>query len=69
MIHTSSQQTYTDLLTQYQPKSIRTEEEHHRALTTIEGMLSRELTEAETEFFELLALLIESYEERRLSNG
>ena len=69
MIHTSSQQTYTDLLIQYQPKSIKTEEEYQRALTTIEGMMSRKLTEAETEIFELLVLLIESYEERHYPMG
>lgn len=62
MIHTSSQKTYTDLLLQYQPKLIKTEQEYQKALTTVEGMMSGELTEAETEFFELLVLLIESYE-------
>jgi len=59
----SSQQTYTELLVQYQPKPIKTEEEYKRALKVVEAMMSPELTEAETELFELLVLLIEKYEE------
>lgn len=62
MTPTSSKQTYTDLLIQYQPKPIKTEQEYNRALTVVEGMMSGELTEAETALFELLVLLIENYE-------
>ena len=69
MTPTSSQQTYTDLLIQYQPKTIKTEQEYNRALTAVEGMMSAELTEAETALFELLILLIENYEERHYSMG
>lgn len=69
MTPTSSQQTYTDLLIQYQPKLIKTELEYQKALATVEGMMSRELTEAETAFFELLVLLIESYEEHNYPMG
>lgn len=69
MIPTSSQQTYTDLLTQYQPKPIKTDEEYQRALTIVEGMMSGELTEAETTLFELLVLLIETYEQRHYPMG
>lgn len=69
MIHTSSQKTYTDLLIQYQPKPIKTEQEYQKALTTVEGMMSGELTEAETELFELLVLLIESYESHHYPVG
>lgn len=57
MISTSSQKTYTDLLIQYQPKSIKTESEYQEALTIVEGMMSGKLTEAETALFELLVLL------------
>lgn len=32
MTPTSSQQTYTDLLIQYQPKPIKTQQEYKRAL-------------------------------------
>jgi HTH-type transcriptional regulator/antitoxin HigA len=63
MTSTSSQQTYAELLLQYQPKSIKTEQEYNRALKVVEAMISSELTEAETELFELLVLLIEKYEE------
>jgi len=62
MTPTSSQQTYTELLIQYQPKPIKTEYEYKRNLKVVEGMMSLELTEAETELFELLVLLIEKYE-------
>jgi HTH-type transcriptional regulator / antitoxin HigA len=67
MTPTSSQQTYTDLLIQYQPKPIKTEQEYKRTLTVVEGMMSGKLTEAETTLFELLVLLIENYEERHYS--
>lgn len=69
MIPTSSQQTYTDLLIQYQPKPIKTESEYQRALTIVEGMMSGDLTEAETTLFELLVLLIETYEQRHYPMG
>ncbi|MEH2162801.1 MAG: transcriptional regulator [Nostoc sp.] len=65
----SSQQTYPELLIQYQPKPIKTEQEYKRALTVVEAMMSGELTEAETMLFELLVLLIENYEERHYSMG
>ncbi len=69
MTPTSSQQTYTDLLIQYQPKPIKTEQEYKKVLTAVEGMMSGEFTEAETALFELLVLLIENYEERHYSMG
>jgi HTH-type transcriptional regulator / antitoxin HigA len=65
----SSQYTYTDLLIQYQPKLIRTKDEYYNALAILEGMMSGELTEAETTLFELLVLLIETYEERNYPMG
>jgi HTH-type transcriptional regulator / antitoxin HigA len=69
MTPTFSQQTYIDLLTQYQPKPIKTESEYHRALTVVEGMMSGELTEAQTTLFELLVLLIETYEQSHYPMG
>ncbi|MEH2322827.1 MAG: transcriptional regulator [Nostoc sp.] len=69
MTPTSSQQTYTDLLIQYQPKPIKTEQDYNKALTVVEGMMSGELTEAETALFELLVLLIENYELLHYSMG
>ena len=65
----SSQYTYTDLLIQYQPKLIQTKDEYYNALAIVEGMMSGELTEAETTLFELLVLLIETYEERNYPMG
>jgi HTH-type transcriptional regulator / antitoxin HigA len=64
-----SEQSYTDLLTQYQPKPIKTESEYYRALAIVEGMMSSELTEAETTLFELLVLLIETYEQSNYPMG
>ncbi|MBW4622170.1 MAG: transcriptional regulator [Cyanosarcina radialis HA8281-LM2] len=69
MTPTFNQQNYTDLLIQYQPKPIKTEQEYKRALKVVEGMMSLELTEAETALFELLVLLIEKYEENHYPMG
>ncbi|MCL6752141.1 transcriptional regulator [Nostoc sp. CCCryo 231-06] len=65
----SSQQTYTDLLIQYQPKPIKTEQEYNKTLIAVEGMMSGKLAEAEIALFELLVLLIEDYEEHHYSIG
>ncbi|MDJ0796116.1 MAG: helix-turn-helix domain-containing protein [Calothrix sp. MO_167.B12] len=62
MTPTSSEQNYTNLLIQYQPKPIKTPEEYNVALTIVEEMMSGELTEAETTLFDLLVVLIETYE-------
>ncbi|HBB30830.1 MAG TPA: transcriptional regulator [Cyanobacteria bacterium UBA8803] len=62
MIHTSSPKNYADLLIQYQPKPIKTEPEYQQFLAIVEGMMSSELTDAETTLFDLLVLIIENYE-------
>jgi HTH-type transcriptional regulator / antitoxin HigA len=64
MIPTSNQPTYIDLLIEHQPKPIKTEADYQKALAIVEAMMSRELTEAEAALFELLVLLIETYEEQ-----
>ena len=69
MTPTSSQQNYTDLLIKYQPKPIKTPEEYNVALTIVEGMMSGELTEAETTLFDLLVVLIETYEAQHYPIG
>lgn len=69
MISTSNQQTYIDLLIQYQPKPIKTESEYQVALSIVEEMMSGELTEAETTLFDLLVLLIETYEAQHYPMG
>jgi HTH-type transcriptional regulator / antitoxin HigA len=58
-----------DLLIQYQPKPIKTEDEYQKALNIVEGMMSGELTEAETTLFDLLVLLIETYEAQHYPMG
>lgn len=69
MTTTSNQETYTDLLIKYQPKPITTFDEYKKALTIVEGMMSGELTQPETTLFELLVLLIETYEEEHYPMG
>jgi len=69
MTLTSSQQSYTDLLIKYQPKPITNVEEYNTALTVVEGMMSGELTEAETTIFDLLVVLIETYEAQYYSTS
>jgi HTH-type transcriptional regulator/antitoxin HigA len=64
MIPTSNELTYKDLLVKYQPKPIKTRQEYEQALGIIEGMMSRNLTKDEGILFELLLLLIETYEEK-----
>jgi HTH-type transcriptional regulator/antitoxin HigA len=54
--------TYTDLLLQYQPKPIKTRPDYEQTLSIIEGMMSQNLTQDEELLFELLVLLIETYE-------
>ena len=51
-----------NLLIQHQPKRIKTEQEYQNALAIVESMMSRKMNEAETEFFDLLVLLVENYE-------
>ncbi|BDA67226.1 transcription regulator [Calothrix sp. PCC 7716] len=69
MTPTSNQKTYTDLLIQYQPKPITTFDEYNKALAIVERMMSGELTEAENTLFELLVLLIETYEQEHYPMG
>ncbi|NET61828.1 MAG: transcriptional regulator [Symploca sp. SIO2E6] len=69
MTLTSSQQNYIDLLIKYQPKPITNFEEYNVALTIVEGMMSGELTEAETTIFNLLVVLIETYEAQHYPMG
>ncbi|RUT09599.1 hypothetical protein DSM106972_000930 [Dulcicalothrix desertica PCC 7102] len=69
MTLTSNQKTYTDLLIQYQPKPITTDDEYKEALAIVEGMMSGELTNAETTLLKLLVLLIEVYEQKHYPMG
>lgn len=69
MTPTSSQNNYTELLIKYQPKLIKTQKEYKVALSIVEGMMSRELTEAEKTLFDLLVVLIETYEVKNYPIG
>ncbi len=54
---------YKQLLTQYQPKLIRTEAENEEALLVIEELMSRpQKTPEEDELYELLVFLVEKFE-------
>ncbi|MEG4576112.1 transcriptional regulator [Microcoleus sp. N3A4] len=54
---------YSSLLSQYQPRIIKTEEENERFLEIVEELLSRpNLTPEEDALLELLVKLIEDFE-------
>jgi HTH-type transcriptional regulator/antitoxin HigA len=56
--------TYSQLLAKCQPKPIRSEREHARALAIIEKLMAKpRKTAAERQMIELLATLIDEYEE------
>jgi HTH-type transcriptional regulator / antitoxin HigA len=55
---------YADLLSRYQPKLIRTEEENREALAVLQELLrSPSATPEETELYRLMIALIEKFEE------
>ena len=57
--------TYSDLLTTVKPRLIRSEREHNRALAIVEKLMDRpHKTAAEKDMIELMATLIDQYEER-----
>jgi HTH-type transcriptional regulator/antitoxin HigA len=56
--------TYVDLLTEVKPRPIRSEREHNRALAIVEKLMDKpHKTVAEKDMIELLATLIDQYEE------
>ncbi|WP_298911005.1 transcriptional regulator [uncultured Nostoc sp.] len=56
---------YSQLLSQHQPRIIKTEEENEKFLETVEELLSRShLTPEEDALLELLVKLIEDFEEK-----
>lgn len=60
-----SSTTYTQLLTEYQPRPIRSRREHARALASVEKLIDKPRpSSAEKEMIELLSTLIDDYEER-----
>jgi len=56
---------YSSLLSQYQPRIIKNEDENERFLEIVESLLSRKnLTPEEDTLLELLVKLIEYFEEK-----
>lgn len=61
---------YSELLSQYQPRCIRTEEENERALAIVEMLMHRDdRTPEENELYDLLVLLIETFEAEAYQPG
>ncbi|MEG4988604.1 transcriptional regulator [Microcoleus sp. BR0-C5] len=61
---------YTELLSQYQPKIIRTEVENEKALAIVEELMHRrDRTPEEDELYELLIALIEKFEQEYYAPG
>ena len=64
MTLTFNSQKYQKLLVNYQPKLIRTEDENQKALAIVEELMCRQNRSLEeNEFYELLILLIEKFEQ------
>jgi HTH-type transcriptional regulator/antitoxin HigA len=63
MTLTINPKVYGDLLAQYQPKIITTEEENERAIAIVESLTHKsDLTPEEDQLLELLITLIEKFE-------
>jgi HTH-type transcriptional regulator / antitoxin HigA len=61
---------YSELLTQYQPKLIRTEAENEKALAIVEELIHRiDRSPEENELYDLLITLIEKFEQGYYSLG
>jgi HTH-type transcriptional regulator / antitoxin HigA len=61
---------YQDLLSQYQPKLIKTEGENERALAVVESLMHRhDRSPEEEELYQLLIVLIEKFEQEQYSPG
>lgn len=63
MIPTINSERYSELLSQYQPRVVKTEEENEAFLAMVEDLMSRsDLSPEETAVLELLVKLIEAFE-------
>ncbi|BAY31441.1 hypothetical protein NIES2107_33000 [Nostoc carneum NIES-2107] len=70
MTLTFNSDKYKELLTQYQPKLIRNEEENEKALAVVEELMHRNnRSPEEDELYELLIILIEKFEQEYYSPG
>lgn len=65
MTLTFNSELYSQLLSQHQPRIIKTEEENEKFLETVEALLSgSDLTPEEDAFLKLLVKLIEDFEDK-----
>lgn len=70
MTLTFNSDKYQELLSQYQPKLIRNEEENQKALAIVEKLMHRSnRSPEEDELYELLIILIEKFEQEYYSPG
>ncbi|RUS95856.1 hypothetical protein DSM106972_088690 [Dulcicalothrix desertica PCC 7102] len=70
MTLTFNSDKYKELLTKYQPRLIRNEEENEKALAIVEKLMHRRnLTPEEDELFDLLITLIEKFEQEYYAPG
>lgn len=70
MTLTINSERYGELLSQYQPRVVKTEEENERFLAIVEELLARpELTPEEDALLELLVRLIEAFEQEHYEIG
>ncbi len=64
MILTFNSEKYKEVLSEYQPKLIKTEAENERALAIVEQLMnSPDLSPEQEEIYELLVILIERFEQ------
>jgi len=61
---TLSATAYKKLVAKTPPKIVQTEEQNEEYIKVLESLLSREMTKEESEFADLLTLLIEDFEEK-----
>lgn len=70
MTVTFNSSKYTELLTQYQPRLIRTEADNDRALEILEELMNRpDRSPEENELYDLLIVLIEKFEQEFYQPG
>ncbi|BAU13687.1 hypothetical protein LEP3755_42280 [Leptolyngbya sp. NIES-3755] len=70
MTPTINSERYGELLSQYQPRVVKTEEENERFLAIVEELMARpELTPEEDAMFDLLVQLIETFEQEHYEIG
>ncbi len=70
MTVTFNSSKYSELLSQYQPKLIRTEADNERALEIVEALMQRcDRSPEENELYDLLIVLIEKFEQEFYQPG